>query len=43
MVQLAVVQLGELMMTLDLYRRGASVPAIARRTGRNPKTVRKYI
>lgn len=37
------VQLGELMMILDLHRQGLSVTAIARRTGRDPKTVRKYI
>src|SRR5271154_224309 len=37
------VQLGELMMILELHRRGLSVTAIARRTGRDPKTVRKYI
>lgn len=39
----AVIQLGELMMILDLHRQGLSVTAIARRTGRDPKTVRKYI
>ncbi|MET3524704.1 hypothetical protein ABID25_006575 [Mesorhizobium abyssinicae] len=38
-----VVQLGELLMILDLHREGLSVTAIARRTGRDPKTVRKYI
>jgi transposase len=38
-----VVQLGELVMILDLHRQGLSVAAIARRTGRDPKTVRKYI
>jgi len=38
-----VVRLGELMMILDLHRQGLSVTAIARRTGRDPKTVRKYI
>jgi len=38
-----VVQLGELLMILDLHRQGLSVTAIARRTGRDPKTVRKYI
>jgi transposase len=38
-----VVQLGELMMILDLHRQGLSVTAIARRSGRDPKTVRKYI
>ena len=37
------VQLGELMMILDLHRQGLSVTAIARRTGRDPKTIRKYI
>jgi transposase len=38
-----VVQLGERLMILDLHRQGLSVTAIARRTGRDPKTVRKYI
>jgi transposase len=37
------IQLGELIMILDLHRQGLSVSAIARRTGRDPKTVRKYI
>ena len=37
------VQLGELLMILDLHRQGLSVTAIARRTGRDPKAVRKYI
>src|SRR3979490_1194608 len=37
------VQLGELMMILELHRQGLCVTAIARRTGRDPKTVRKYI
>jgi transposase len=37
------VQLGELMMILELHRQGLSLTAIARRTGRDPKTVRKYI
>jgi transposase len=37
------VQLGELMMILELHRQGLSVTAIARRSGRDPKTVRKYI
>jgi len=32
-------QLGELMMILELHRQGLSVTAIARRTGRDPKTV----
>jgi transposase len=31
------------MMILDLHRQGLSVTAIARRVGRDPKTVRKYI
>jgi len=38
-----VVRLGELLMILDLHRQGLSITAIARRTGRDPKTVRKYI
>ena len=37
------IQLGELMMILELHRQGLSITAIARRTGRDPKTVRKYI
>ncbi len=37
------IQLGELIVILDLHRQGLSVSAIARRTGRDPKTVRKYI
>ena len=37
------VQLGELMMILELHRQGLTITAIARRTGRDPKTVRKYI
>jgi hypothetical protein len=37
------VRLGELMMILELHRQGVSIIAIARRTGRDPKTVRKYI
>ncbi|TIW41330.1 MAG: helix-turn-helix domain-containing protein, partial [Mesorhizobium sp.] len=32
------VQLGELLMILDLHRQGLSVTAIARRMGRDPKT-----
>jgi transposase len=39
----ALIHLGELVMILDLHRQGLSVSAIARRTGRDPKTVRKYI
>ena len=38
-----VIQLGELLMILDLHRQGLSISAIARRTGRDPKTIRKYI
>ena len=30
-------------MILELHRQGLLVTAIARRTGRDPKTVRKYI
>ena len=30
------VRLGELMMILELHRQGVSIPAIARRTGRDP-------
>ena len=37
------IQLGELMMILELHRQGLSISAIAWRTGRDPKTVRKYI
>jgi transposase len=38
-----VVTLGELVMILDLARQGLSVSAIARRTGRDRKTIRTYI
>jgi transposase len=38
-----VVTLGELVMILDLARQGLTVSAIARRTGHDRKTVRKYI
>jgi transposase len=38
-----VVTLGELVMILDLARQGMSVSAIARRTGLDRKTIRKYI
>jgi hypothetical protein len=31
------------MIILDLHRQGLSITAIVRRTGRDPKTVRKYI
>ncbi|MDO9714555.1 helix-turn-helix domain-containing protein, partial [Paracraurococcus lichenis] len=37
------VTLGELVMILDLARQGLSVSAIARRTGRDRKTIRKYV
>ena len=37
------IQLGDVIMILDLHRQGLSVSAIARRTGRDPKTIRKYI
>lgn len=37
------IRLGEAMMILELHRQGLSVTAIARRTGRDPKTVRKYV
>lgn len=35
------IQLGELIVILDLHRQGLSISAIARRAGRDPKTVRK--
>src|SRR5579863_4566795 len=38
-----VIQLGELVMILDLHRQGLSVSAIARQIGLDRKTVRKYI
>jgi IS30 family transposase len=38
----SMVRLGELMMILELHRQGVSITAIARRTGRDPKTLRKY-
>jgi transposase len=37
------IQLGETLVILDLHRQGLSISAIARRTGRDPKTVKKYI
>ena len=37
------IQLGELVMILDLHRQGLSVSAIARQSGLDRKTVRKYI
>jgi transposase len=39
----SVIKLGELMMILDLHRQGLSVSAIARQTGADRKTIRKYI
>jgi transposase len=38
-----VVRLGELVVILDLHRQGLSVSAIARRSGLDRKTVRKYV
>ena len=40
---ISVVKLGEMMMILDLHRQGLSVSAIAKATGADCKTVRKYI
>jgi transposase len=37
------IQLGDLIVILDFHQQGLSISAIARRTGRDPKTVRKYI
>ena len=37
------VRLGELVMILELHREGVSISDIARRTGLDRKTVRKYI
>lgn len=37
------VRIGELMMILELHRQGLSVAAIARETGRDAKTIRRYI
>jgi transposase len=39
----SVVGLGEIVMILDLHRQGLSVSAIARQSGIDRKTVRKYI
>lgn len=39
----AVVRLGEVVMILDLHRRGVGVSAIGRRAGLDRKTVRKVI
>jgi transposase len=38
-----VVKIGELMMILELHRQGLSVAAIARETGKDAKTIRRYI
>ncbi len=38
-----VVKLKELMMVMELHRQGLSVSAISERTGRDRKTVHKYI
>jgi transposase len=40
---ISAVKLGEIMMILDLHRQGLSVSAIAKATGADRKTVRKYI
>ena len=37
------VKIGELMMILELHRQGLSVAAIARETGKDAKTIRRYI
>jgi transposase len=37
------IQLGEVIVILDLHRQGLSISAIARRTGRDAKTIAKYI
>jgi transposase len=42
-VEAPMVRLGELMMILELHRQGVSITAIARRSGRDPETIRKYI
>ena len=40
---MTVIQLGELVVILDLHRQGLTVSAIARQTGLDRKTIRKYI
>jgi transposase len=40
---ISVIKLGEMVMILDLHRQGLSVSAIAKATGADRKTVRKYI
>ena len=37
------IELGELVMILDLHRQGLSISAIARQVGGDRKTVRTYI
>jgi transposase len=39
----SVIRLGEVVMIMDLHRQGVSVSAIARQTGLDRKTVRRYI
>src|SRR5712691_4126615 len=39
----SVIELGELVMILDLHRQGLSVTAIARQLEMDRKTVRKYV
>jgi transposase len=39
----SVVNLGEAMRILELHREGLTISAIAERTGKDRKTVRKYI
>ncbi len=39
----AMIKLGEMVMILDLHRQGLSVSAIARESGLDRKTVRRYI
>jgi len=41
--EVSVVKIGEIVMILDLHRQGLSVSAIARQSGIDRKTVRKYI
>jgi transposase len=38
-----VIQLGEVVMILEWHRQGMSVSAIARQSGLDRKTIRKYI
>src|SRR4029079_14937224 len=39
----SVIKLGEVVMILDLHRQGVSISAIARQSGLDRKTVRRYI